>query len=327
MKSYILIGLALFSAHLSFAQNGRGKAELFIQLEDRGAFTVYLDQEFIGSTSGKFRFYDVLQTSPTLSILQGNKKIYSGRIDLRAGQRLILGFSLSRGLSTLKTLNIYRNSQYALDNFDDEIGAYNTGIVPPGSPEVNQFQSLVARVKKEAFDDDKTKVILAYTSNANLSTTQISILLKMMVSDDRKLSVARSLLPIVTDPQNYYTLVDVFTFPNEKDNFLSALASSTLSQNTRGMRNSTFEQLKTAVKNQPFDDDKTKLIQAALQNSTINTAQLTTVLKMYAFEGKALDCAKLVYNYVADKQSYFTLREIFRFRDNQDALLDFLGRN
>jgi len=329
MKSNILLGLALLSAHLSLAQMGRGKAELFIQIEDRGNFTVYLDNEFIGSNTGKFRFYDVIQSSPTLSILQNNQKIYSKKIELSNNQRLVLNFSVRQGLRTLKTLNIYRNGQYALNDFDDYVAAYNTGIVPPNRPrveEVDPFENLFDMVKKEPWDDKRISLVLAYTTNNFLSTAQASSLLKTFSFDDKKLSLAKSLFPAIADIQNYYTLKDSFTFLSSKEEFISYLNTSQLTRPRALMRNGSYEQLKENVKREAFDDDKTKVIQVVLQNSLISTGQLAELLKLYAFEDKALLCAKQAYQAVSDKQNFFTLNEIFKFRSNQDALLDFLGR-
>ena len=207
MKTYILLGMALLSATLSFAQN-RKQAELFIQIEDRGNFTVYLDDEFIGSTSGRFRFYDVYSTKPTLSILQGNKKIYAAKVETLPEQRAVFTFSLRNGLRLKKELNIYRNGQYILNDFENEMGGYNTGIVPPTIPNgnsINPFYALNLMVQQSSFDDDRIKLIQAYTVNSYLSTEQTATLLKNFSQDDKKLFLAKSLIPIISEPQNYYT--------------------------------------------------------------------------------------------------------------------------
>jgi hypothetical protein len=326
MKSYLLLGLALLSVHLSFAQQ-RNTAEVFIQIQDRGSFTVYLDNEFIGTTTGKFRFYDVAQAAPVLSILKGNQKIFSSKLDVRSNERLILGFSARQGLRTLKTLTIYRNGQYALNDFDDYVGAYNTGIVPPPTLPAgnNSFARLLTMVKKETWDDDKANLVQAYTVNSRLSTNEVEQLLRAFDNDDKKLSLAKSLTPVISDLSNYYTLSSAFTFNTAKEEFLSFLNNSKPGKSRGGMRNSTYELLLASVKRTPFDDDKTKLIQAAVQNSQISTAQMTELLRSYSFEDKTLVCAKMAYNFVSDQQSYFALSEIFKFPRTKDTFLTFLS--
>ncbi|MBB2145960.1 DUF4476 domain-containing protein [Pedobacter sp. LMG 31464] len=327
MKTYILLGMALLSAHLSFSQTN--KAEVFLQIEDRGNFTVYLDNELVGSSKGRFRFYDVDNASPSLTILQGNKRIFNGRINVHPEQRLVLTYTLRSGLKTINELKIYRNGQYALNDFDNYTGSYNTGIVPPTIPNgnsINPFNSLLAMVKKEPFDDDKIKVIQAYTVHSYLSTAQTAVLLKTFNQDDKKLFLAKNLVPVISDLQNYYTLKEEFTFLSSKDEFLKFLNESKSSRRRRDMSATIFEQLRLSVKREAFDDDKTKVIQASIQNSAPSTVQISELLKLYSFEDKALICAKMTYNFVSDQQRFFTLKDVFKFRSNQDSLLEFLGQ-
>lgn len=328
MKTYIFLGMALLSATFGFAQN-RTQSEIFIQIEDRGNFTVYLDDEFIGSITGRFRFYDVYSTKPTISILQGNTKIYTAKIQSHPEQRSIFTFSRRKGLRLKKELNIYRNGQYMLNDFDNEVGAYNTGIVPPTIPignSISPFYNLNSMVQKASFDDDRIKLIQAYTVNSYLSTEQTAGLLKNFNQDDKKLFIAKSLIPIISDPENYYTLKDSFTFLTSRDEFLNYLNENKSGRIERVMRPATFEQLKASVKNEIFDDDKTKVIQISIQNSSPTTYQIGELLKLYSFEDKALVCAKMAYNFVTDRQRFFIIKDVFKFKSNQDALLEFLGQ-
>jgi hypothetical protein len=326
MKTYLLLGLALFISNLSLAQNNRSKAEVFIQIEDRGNYTVQLDDDFIGSNKGKFRFFEVYSATPTLSILQGNQKIYSRKLTTHSDQRLILSFSARSGLRVIKELNIFRNGQYALNDFDGYTGGYNTGIVPPRvDNRQNNFEALLAMVGR-GFDEDKIKLILVYLENDRLSTAQTASLLKNFTRDENKLIIVRSILPGIIDPQQAFTLKDSFTFNSGKEDFLNYLNNTNSNQPIYVMSMQSFEQLLASVKKEAFDDDKTKIILAATQNSSLTTSQVGDLIKPYSFEDKALDLAKLIYPTVYDKPRYFTLKEVFKFPSNQNALLDFLGR-
>ncbi len=330
MKTYLLLGLALLSTHLAFAQNNRAKAEVFIQIEDQGSFTVYLDDEFVGSANGRFRFYDVYNIRPTLSILQGNKRIFSNKIDLHLDQRLILSYSINRGLRVDKELSIYKDRRYALNDFDDYSDNYNTGIVPPNRPSrpdnIRSFNELNALVKKTPFDDDKAKVIDAYVTYTQLSTAQTATLLNSFMQDDKKLALAKSLVPAINDIQNYYTLKESFSFISTKDDFIAFLNARQTPRPEHGTGAGPFEQLKAMIKKEAFDDGKTRLIQTAFQNSAPSTAQMAELLKLYTFEDKALLCAKWAYRYVSDKQNYYTLKDVFKYKSNQDSFLDYLKR-
>lgn len=218
-------------ATLSFAQNNRSSAEVFLQIANPGKYNVYLDDELVGSANGRFRFYDVYNTAPILSIIQGNTVILKQRIRVIPQQRLVLSFEDKR-LITLKQLTIYRNRQYALDDFDGYTGDYNTGIVPPppAVPELNYrllsdeaFQAFLTQYRRESFDDGRTRMINVVSKNASLLSAQARVLLKSFAFDDERLKVARNLYKTVADPQNYFTLSDIFTFKSNKDDFLKYL--------------------------------------------------------------------------------------------------------
>lgn len=231
MKKTIFLGLAMIFATLSFAQNNRSSAEVFLQIVNPGKYNVYLDDELVGSANGRFRFYDVYNTAPTLSIIQGNTVIFKQRIRVIPQQRLVLSFEDKR-LITLKQLTIYRNRQYALNDFDGYTGDYNTGIVPPppALPEVNYrllsdeaFQTFLTQYRRESFDDGRLRMINVVSKNSSLLSAQAKVLLKSFTFDDERLKVARNLYKNVADPQNYFTLSDIFVFPSNKDDFLKYL--------------------------------------------------------------------------------------------------------
>ncbi|MDQ0969152.1 hypothetical protein QFZ20_004555 [Flavobacterium sp. W4I14] len=231
MKKTIFLGLAMLFATLSFAQNNRSIAEVFLQIVKPGKYNVYLDEELVGSVNGRFRFYNVYNSAPVLSIIQGNTVLLKQRIRVIPQQRLVLSFEDKR-LITLKQLTIYRNRQYALNDFDGYTGDYNTGIVPPVTPqpELNYrllsdeaFQAFLTQYRRESFDDGRLRMINVVSKNSSLLSAQARVLLKSFSFDDERLKVARNLYKNVADPQNYFTLSDIFVFPSNKDDFLKYL--------------------------------------------------------------------------------------------------------
>lgn len=221
--------MAMLFATLSFAQNNRSSAEVFLQITKPGKYTVYLDDELVGSTKGRFRFYDVYNSKPELSIMQGDRVILKERINVNAQERLILGFDNGR-LNVIKQLSLFRNNQYALDDFYGYSEPYNGGISPRPdrgpvmnytlmSPEA--FQQFFSLYKKERFDDGRLRLIKATSKNATFSTEQVRYLLKEFAFDDQRLETAKLLFSKTIDTQNYTLLADTFRFPSSKDDFLN----------------------------------------------------------------------------------------------------------
>lgn len=232
MKKIIFLGVAMLFATLSFAQSNRNSAEVFLQIIKPGKYTVYLDDELVSSATGRFRFYDVYNSKPELSIMQGDRAILKERINVNAQERLILAFNNGR-LNVINQLNLFRNNQYALNDFYGYNEPYNGGAVPRPdrgsgmsytlmSPEA--FQQFFSLYKKEKFDDGRSRLIKATGKNATFSTEQIRYLLKEFSFDDQRLEIAKYLYPKTVDRQNYTILAETFRFRSSKDDFLDFIA-------------------------------------------------------------------------------------------------------
>lgn len=319
--------MALLSINLASAQRNRGKAEVFVQVAERGNFKVYLDDELISSVTGRFRFYDVYNTRPILTILAGSEKVFSREINVIPNKRLVFNFSRRSGLTLLKDLNIYINNVYALDDFDQYIDAAVSPNRPEQSQYSNDFDALVARVKQEAFDDQKLKVITAYSNYAALSTKQIGQLLPLFFKDESKLLLAKQEFQYVVDPHQFYLLKDSFTFMGTKDEFMKFLeAQKTEQVRNRPMSANDFAAFYKRFKSEAFDDNKTELAKVALINIKLTSEQVKELIACYSFEDKGLDFAKWAFRITFDKENYYTLADQFKFQSNKQALLDFISR-
>ncbi|TBO43264.1 DUF4476 domain-containing protein [Pedobacter kyonggii] len=229
MKKTIFLGLAMLFATLSFAQNNRSAAEVFLQITKPGKYTVYLDDEVIGSATGRFRFYDVYNSKPELSIIQGDRLILKERINVNAQERLILGFDNGR-LNVIKQLSLFRNNQYALDDFYDYTENLNTAPIQPTLADLNYrllspeaFQEFYTSYKKSSFDSERVRLINAVNKKASFSSSQCKLILKAFTFDTERSKTAKSLYQTVVDPQNYFTIAEIFEFFNYKDDFLKYL--------------------------------------------------------------------------------------------------------
>jgi len=154
------------------------------------------------------------------------------RINVNAQERLILGFDNGR-LNVIKQLSLFRNNQYALDDFYAYIEPYDRGLSPRPdrglagnyslmSPEA--FQQFFSLYKKEKFDDGRSRLIKATGKNANFSTEQVRYLLKEFAFDDQRLETAKTLYTKTVDKQNYTLLAETFRFSSSKDDFLNFIA-------------------------------------------------------------------------------------------------------
>lgn len=232
MKTLTLFLAISLQAVLTFAQN-TVTTELFIEVPDQGKIIVYVDDEMVGSSKNLFRFYDVRNTNPTVTIMQNNKQIVKSKIQIKANYRSIVSYSKRSGLQVIKALSIFNNGRYSLDDWDGIINGSNSGTERPtnGRPtrSSNQvvramddqtFSEFLSLLNKEAFENSKIKMANSVLSSSAITTNQLITVLKTFAFDDNKLILAKSAYPSIFDKENFFKVVGVFTFSQNKDQLL-----------------------------------------------------------------------------------------------------------
>jgi len=220
MKKIILLLAILVHALTSFAQRGQRTAELFLEIPDRGKFVVYLNDEYVGSSGGKFRFFEISDPNPVLSIFQDNRQLFKQRIRMEPNQRAIGCFSQRRGFQLTETLSIFSRDRYTLDDWNGGTIGYQDRNYAM-SPE--DFDQLMASVKRESFDNGKIKIIEIALKNNLFSTKQVGELIRCITFEDAALEIAKKAYPVTVDQNNYYTLKSSFKFLSGQDNFIDFL--------------------------------------------------------------------------------------------------------
>ncbi len=97
----------------------------------------------------------------------------------------------------------------------------NTPPAPTPKPKVRlhliakeDFDQLLASVRKQPFDSEKTKLIVPAAKYAAFTSEQIAQLLSSFQFDNKKLEFAQNLFPNAIDKENYNKVCGAFTFPN-----------------------------------------------------------------------------------------------------------------
>nr|WP_068892872.1 DUF4476 domain-containing protein [Pedobacter panaciterrae] len=225
MKTLILFIAALLQTSLIFAQSSGTDTELFIEVTEQGKIEIYVNDEHIGSSKGRFRFYDVENTSPTVIVMRNNRQIAKTTIALTRNSRTIARYSNTNGLQVIKTLPIFDANQYALDDWDRMYDSTPGRPTRPTSPRENvmnnqSFDQLLSMVKRTAFDSGKTKLIKNALNSNKISVSQLTALVKAFDFDSPRLEVAKSAYDSVVDKQNYFKVTEVFDFDAKKDELM-----------------------------------------------------------------------------------------------------------
>eukprot|EP00698_Gefionella_okellyi_P014186 TRINITY_DN392_c1_g1_i2.p1 TRINITY_DN392_c1_g1~~TRINITY_DN392_c1_g1_i2.p1 ORF type:complete len:583 (+),score=103.07 TRINITY_DN392_c1_g1_i2:89-1837(+) len=77
------------------------------------------------------------------------------------------------------------------------------------------FQQFLDQIKRANFDDERRTLIRSVTQQCFLCS-QVCALLKVLNFDDERLYAVEQLAPRIADPQSHFTIVDVFTFGDQK---------------------------------------------------------------------------------------------------------------
>jgi hypothetical protein len=93
------------------------------------------------------------------------------------------------------------------------------GVVPSTGPapmSAENFAKLLKGLKAESFDDGKKSFIATFAANGRLTSEQARQLLKEFSFDEGRISSAVVLYPRLTDPENFFIVLDVFTFDSSR---------------------------------------------------------------------------------------------------------------
>jgi hypothetical protein len=85
---------------------------------------------------------------------------------------------------------------------------------PPITAE--NFAKLLKGLDAESFDDDKASFVATFAVHGRLTSEQARQLLKQFSFDEGRVKSAALLYPRVTDPENFFTVLDVFTFDSSR---------------------------------------------------------------------------------------------------------------
>lgn len=88
---------------------------------------------------------------------------------------------------------------------------------PPMAISAENFAKLLKGLKAESFDDGKVGFIATFATNGRLTSEQARELLKTFSFDDGRIKSALALHPRLTDPENFFTVLDVFSFDSSRN--------------------------------------------------------------------------------------------------------------
>lgn len=92
----------------------------------------------------------------------------------------------------------------------------------------------------------------------------------------------------------------------------------------RVMNDQLFQTFYKEMKNEPFKDDRMKLLNAALAGSDFTSAQCLQLTKLYTFDDDRMEIMKIMYPRIVDKEAFFTVINTLIFSSSKEKMKDFM---
>ena len=92
----------------------------------------------------------------------------------------------------------------------------------------------------------------------------------------------------------------------------------------RVMNDQLFQTFYKEMKNEPFKDDRMKLLNAALAGSYFTSAQCLQLTKLYTFDDDRMEIMKIMYPRIVDKEAFFTVINTLTFSSSKEKMKDFI---
>ena len=92
----------------------------------------------------------------------------------------------------------------------------------------------------------------------------------------------------------------------------------------RVMNDQLFQTFYKEMKNEPFKDDRMKLLNAALAGSDFTSAQCLQLTKLYTFDDDRMEIMKIMYPRIVDKEASFTVINTLTFSSSKEKMKDFI---
>ncbi|MEY8686392.1 DUF4476 domain-containing protein [Bacteroides sp. AN502(2024)] len=92
----------------------------------------------------------------------------------------------------------------------------------------------------------------------------------------------------------------------------------------RVMNDQLFQTFYKEMKNEPFKDDRIKLLDAALAGSDFTSAQCLQLTKLYTFDDDRMEIMKMMYPRIVDKEAFFTVINSLTFSSSKEKMKDFM---
>jgi hypothetical protein len=165
-----------------------------------------------------------------------------------------------------------------------------------------------------------------------LSSLQVKAIAAKLNDDSARLQFALAAYPLTVDPENFYEVYDAFSSFSKVMRLHDGIREirrplpPPVVQVPRIVTDEDLRGMLKALRSESFDQTRSKVARQILSTSQRQflSRQIKQMLDCFDFENNKLELAKFAYDYVADREMYFTVNESFDFDASKQNLARYL---
>ena len=205
------------------------------------------------------------------------------------------------------------------------------------------FSVLLQNVQGQRRASGKTTAVTNAFENANnyFTTDQATQLLEFVTSESKRLSLAKTVYPKITDPANFTGMYDLFDYQSNKDALAEYVSTYTTNHpaynnNYNNNRNATYNQAMTDadfnilvkdIKKQWLPGAKLSALSNAFSNTNnyFTSLQAKQLIQLVSDEDNRLQLAKSAYGRIVDQANFGQLYDLFSTQARKDELRTYVN--
>lgn len=189
-----------------------------------------------------------------------------------------------------------------------------------------EFTKLLNTLNKQTTSKDKKTLIQTAATSNNFTCAQVVQILENFKFPKEQLQFLKIIRPRITDIENTFQIVQVFTYALEKkkageilgqpDNIETAIKGKPASEVSKGndmpaMDDATFSQLLETLLNQKFPKEQLYLVELAAFRNTFTSEQSAQILEKFQFSRYQTKALNILRYRITDPQNHFLILNAF----------------
>ena len=224
--------------------------------------------------------------------------------------------------------NLYKaekNKPVFYNNYDKQTNSCKTELT-------NKDIKYALNLFNKANDDEaKHRHLIQIIENNCYTSLQIKELIEQIKIDMDRLNASKLAYHHVTDKENIFVFIPMFSYKVMKENFTAFLKEE---ENIIKQKNlqckepaveAKFNSLFNSIKGTAYENEKLKLSKKLLVDVCLSSIQIKKLSELITHDREKIEFMKYAFNVLTDKENATSLADEFQFKDTKDEYLKYIS--